>query len=312
MHGNEKMSFTAADVKALRDTTGAGMMDCKKALQENDGNMEAAVDWLRAKGIAKADKKAGRTAAEGLIGIAADATSAVVVEVNCETDFAARNEAFQQIVRNVAQTALGTDGSAGAVADAAYPGGEKSVKDTITEAVGSIGENMALRRSAKLSEENGVVAHYMHNAVADNLGKLGVLVSLKTSGDKEKAAAFARQVAMHVAAVNPVALTPDDVPADVADREKAIFIEQARESGKPDNIIEKMVEGRMRKFYQESALVKQAFVMNPDVTVEQALKEAGIGDDAELTGFVRFLVGEGVEKEADDFAAEVAAAAGKK
>ncbi|RLQ87979.1 translation elongation factor Ts [Notoacmeibacter ruber] len=305
------MSFTAADVKALRDQTGAGMMDCKKALQENDGDMEAAIDWLRAKGIAKADKKAGRTAAEGLIGIAAAANSAVVVEVNCETDFAARNEAFQDIVRNVAQTALGTDGSVDAVANAAYPGGEKNVKDTIAEAVGSIGENMTVRRSAKLSEENGVVANYVHNAVADNLGKLGVLVALKTSGDKEKAAAFARQVAMHVAAVNPVALTPDDIPADVAEREKSIFIEQARESGKPDNIIEKMVEGRMRKFYQESALIKQAFVMNPDVTVEQALKDAGLGDDAQITGFVRFLVGEGIEKEADDFAAEVAAAAGK-
>ncbi len=310
-YGNKIMSFTAADVKALREKTGAGMMDCKKALQENDGDIDAAVDWLRAKGIAKADKKAGRTAAEGLIGVASDANSAVVVEVNCETDFAARNDAFQTIVRHVAQSALGTDGSVEAVANAAYPGGEKNVKDTISEAVGTIGENMTLRRSQKLSQPEGVVAHYIHNAVADNLGKLGVLVALKTSGDKEKASAFARQVAMHVAAVNPVALTPDDIPADVAEREKAIFVEQARESGKPENIIEKMVEGRMRKFYQESALVKQAFVMNPDVTVEQALKDAGIGDDAELTGFVRFLVGEGIEKEEDDFAAEVAAAAGK-
>ncbi|MEO3385919.1 translation elongation factor Ts [Mesorhizobium sp. CAU 1741] len=301
------MSISAAQVKQLREMTGAGMMDCKAALAETNGDMEAAVDWLRTKGIAKADKKAGRTAAEGLIGVAADASGAVVVEVNSETDFVARNDAFQDIVRNVAQVALSTDGSIDAVGAATYPGSEKSVVDTIKDAIGTIGENMSLRRSAKLS---GTVATYIHNQVADGLGKLGVLVGVETTGDAEAARAFARQVAMHVAATNPLALTAEEVdPAAVA-REKDIFSAQARESGKPENIIEKMVEGRLRKFYEEVVLLKQAFVLNPDLTVEQALKaaEKDIGAPAKLTGFVRFALGEGIEKEESDFAAEVAAA----
>ncbi|MFP1632550.1 translation elongation factor Ts [Zhengella sp. ZM62] len=305
------MTITAAMVKELREKTGAGMMDCKTALNETAGDMEAAVDWLRAKGIAKADKKAGRTAAEGLVGIASDGPSAVVVEVNSETDFVARNEAFQELVAGIAKTALGTDGSVDAVGAATYPASGKSVADTVKDAVGTIGENLTLRRSAKLSVGKGAVATYVHNSVAEGLGKLAVLVGIETDGDAEKAAAFARQVAMHVAATNPLALTDSEVDADVAAREKAIFIEQARESGKPDNIIEKMVEGRMRKFYEEVVLLKQAFVMNPDLTVEKALAEAvkEIGAPAKLTGFVRFAVGEGVEKEETDFAAEVAAAA---
>ncbi|MEO3999768.1 translation elongation factor Ts [Mesorhizobium sp. CAU 1732] len=305
------MSISAAQVKQLRDMTGAGMMDCKTALGETNGDMEAAVDWLRTKGIAKADKKAGRTAAEGLIGVQSDATSAVVVEVNSETDFVARNDAFQDIVRNVTQVALSTDGSTEAVAAATYPGGSKTVSDTIKDAIGTIGENMSLRRVGKLSVSSGAVATYVHNAVADNLGKMGVLVAIETTGDAEAARAFARQVAMHVAATNPLALTADEVDASAVTREKDIFAAQARESGKPENIIEKMVEGRMRKFFEEVVLLKQAFVLNPDLTVEAALKaaEKDIGAPATLTGFLRFALGEGIEKEQSDFAAEVAAAA---
>jgi elongation factor Ts len=303
------MSISAAQVKQLRDMTGAGMMDCKAALAETGGDLEAAVDWLRKKGISKADKKAGRTAAEGLIGVASDGTSAVVVEVNSETDFVARNDAFQQIVRNIADVALTTDGSTEAVASASYPGSGKTVADTIKDAIGTIGENMSLRRSARLEVGQGAVATYVHNAVTDGLGKMGVLVAIETTGDAEKARAFARQVAMHVAATNPMALTIDEVdPAAVA-REKDIFADQARQSGKPENIIEKMVEGRLRKFYEEVVLLKQSFVLNPDVTVEQALKdqEKEIGAPARIAAFVRFALGEGIEKEETDFAAEVAA-----
>ncbi|MEJ6785504.1 translation elongation factor Ts [Aminobacter sp. Piv2-1] len=303
------MSISAAQVKELRELTGAGMMDCKAALAETGGDMEAAVDWLRKKGISKADKKASRTAAEGLIGVDAGVREAVVVEVNSETDFVARNAAFQEIVANVAKVALAY-GTTEAVAAAKYPGSDKSVSDTIKDAVGTIGENMSFRRSVKLSVSEGVVATYVHNAVADNLGKLGVLVAIETAGNHDAARAFARQVAMHVAATNPLALTPDEVDAAHVEREKAIFADQARQSGKPENIIEKMVEGRMRKFYEEVVLLKQAFVLNPDLTVEAALKDAEkqIGAPAKISGYIRFALGEGIEKEESDFAAEVAAA----
>jgi len=307
------MSISAAQVKELRDMTGAGMMDCKAALAETNGDMEAAVDWLRKKGISKADKKAGRTAAEGLIGAASDSSSAVVVEVNSETDFVARNAAFQEIVRNVAVVALGTDGSAQAVAAAEYPGTGKSVADTIKDAVGTIGENMSFRRSAKLSVSSGAVATYIHNAVSDGLGKMGVLVAIETTGNADAARSFARQVAMHVAATNPLALTPEEIDPAVVAREKDIYSDQARQSGKPEAIIEKMVEGRLRKFYEEVVLLKQAFVLNPDVTVEKALKDAEkeIGAPAKIAAYVRFALGEGIEKETSDFAAEVAAAVKK-
>ena len=307
------MAITAAMVKELRDKTGAGMMDCKAALNENNGDMEAAIDWLRAKGIAKADKKAGRTAAEGLVGVASDGTSAVLVEVNSETDFVARNEAFQELVRGIAAAALGTDGTLEAASNAIYAASGKTVAEQVKDAVGTIGENMSLRRVAKLSAPGGAVASYVHNQVVEGLGKLGVLVAIETTGDKDKASAFARQVAMHVAATNPLALNEDGVDADVAAREKAIFIEQARESGKPEAIIEKMVEGRMRKFFEEVALLSQAFVINPDITVGQAIKDAEkqAGAAIEVTGMARLLLGEGVEKEETDFAAEVAAAVKK-
>ena len=305
------MAISASDVKKLRDLTGAGMMDCKTALTETEGDIEAAVDWLRKKGISKADKKADRTAAEGLVAFASEGTSGVVVEVNSETDFVARNDAFQAMVSGIADIALTTDGSVEAIAASNMPGSAKSVADTIKDTIGTIGENMALRRSEKITVANGVVATYMHNVIAPekpNLGKIAVLVGLETTGDAEAALAIGRQIAMHVAAINPLALSPDEVSEEVAEREKAIFIDQARASGKPDNIIEKMVEGRMRKFFEEVALLKQAFVINPDHTVEQALKEAEgkVGAPIKITKFVRLALGEGVEKEVSDFAAEVA------
>ncbi|MCE7027326.1 translation elongation factor Ts [Jiella avicenniae] len=308
------MAISASMVKELREKTGAGMMDCKTALAETNGDMEAAIDWLRKKGISKADKKSGRTAAEGLIGVAAEGTKAVVVEVNSETDFVARNEAFQTLVRDVATVALSTDGTVEAVSGATYPGSDKTVLESVREAVATIGENMSLRRSALLSVSDGVVATYIHNQVADGLGKLGVLVALESTGDKDKLAAFGRQVAMHVAATNPLALSADEIDPAVVEREKAIFSDQARQSGKPENIIEKMVEGRLRKFYEEVVLLKQNFVINPDLTVEKALAEAekDIGAPTKIAAFVRFALGEGIERETSDFAAEVAAAAGKK
>ncbi|MBZ9810645.1 translation elongation factor Ts [Mesorhizobium sp. BR1-1-9] len=306
------MSISAAQVKELRDLTGAGMMDCKAALNETNGNMEEAVDWLRKKGISKADKKAGRTAAEGLIGVDSGVREAAVVEVNSETDFVARNAAFQEIVAKVAKVALAY-GTSEAVAAAKYPGSDKSVTDTIKDAVGTIGENMGFRRSAKLTVPHGAVATYVHNAVADGLGKLGVLVAIETTGNEHAANAFARQVAMHVAATNPMALTTEELDPAAVEREKAIFADQARQSGKPEAIIEKMVEGRLRKFYEEVVLLKQAFVLNPDITVEKALKDAEkqIGAPAKISAYLRFALGEGIEKEATDFAAEVAAAVKK-
>ncbi|WP_188719311.1 translation elongation factor Ts [Nitratireductor aestuarii] len=304
------MSVSAALVKELREMTGAGMMDCKNALTETGGDLEAAADWLRKKGISKAEKKSGRTAADGLVAVASDATSAVLVEVNSETDFVARNGAFQELVTNVARVALTTDGSRDAVAAAAYPGSEKSVEQSIKDAVATIGENMTLRRSAKLSVEKGAVASYVHNVVVEGLGKIGVLVAVETEGNADAARAFGRQVAMHVAATNPAALTDADVDPALVAREKEIFADQARQSGKPENIIEKMVEGRMRKFFEEVVLLKQNFVLNPDLTVEAALKEAEkeIGAPAKIVAFLRYALGEGIEKETTDFAAEVAAA----
>ena len=304
-------AISATMVKDLREKTGAGMMDCKAALNETAGDMEAAVDWLRTKGLAKAAKKAGRVAAEGLIGLAADDTQAALVEVNSETDFVARNEAFQELVRGVANVALGTDGSVEAIANANYPATGKSVDETIKDAIATIGENMTLRRAALLKVEDGVVATYIHNAAGDGIGKLGVLVALKSVGDKEVLFSVGRQVAMHIAATNPLAIRADEVDAAVAERERNVFIEQSRASGKPDNIIEKMVEGRMRKFFEEVALLSQAFVMNPEITVGQAVKDAEklAGAPIEVTGMARLLLGEGVEKEESDFAAEVAAVA---
>jgi len=305
------MSVTAGMVKELRDKTGAGMMDCKSALTETSGDLEAAVDWLRAKGLSKAAKKAGRVAAEGLIGVATAKDRAVMVEVNSETDFVARNAEFQKLVAGVAQAALGTDGSLAAVNAAKMPDGAK-VEDAIKAAVATIGENMTLRRAAMISVPSGSVATYVHGAVAPGLGKIGVIVGFKSAGDANKLAAIGRQVAMHVAAANPLAVRVEELDRDVVARERGVYAEQARESGKPEAIIEKMVEGRIRKFYEEVVLLSQAFVVDTEKTVAQALKaaEADVGGPIEVTKFEVFRLGEGVEKEESDFAAEVAAAAG--
>ncbi len=304
-------NITAAMVKELREKTGAGMMDCKGALSENAGDMEAAVDWLRTKGLAKAAKKAGRIAAEGLVGVVADGQSGAVVEVNSETDFVARNDNFQKMVTDISSVALSGNGNFDALLQAPYPGSSKTVQEYVTEMVGTIGENMNVRRSALVSVSTGVVASYAHSQVAPGLGKIGVLVGLESEGDTEKLAAFGKQVAMHIAATNPLALTADELDQEIVERERAIFAEQARESGKPEEIIGKMVEGRLRKFYEESVLLSQTFVIDGENTVEKAVKaaEADVGASVKLTGFVRYALGEGIEKAEDDFAAEVAAAA---
>ncbi|GGE78458.1 elongation factor Ts [Stappia taiwanensis] len=306
------MSITAAMVKELREKTGAGMMDCKGALKENDGDMEAAVDWLRTKGLAKAAKKAGRVAAEGLVGVASNGASAAVVELNSETDFVARNEAFQALIAGVSKAALEVNGDVEALAAAPFPGSDKTVEGEIKEAIATIGENMSLRRIATVAVSKGAVASYVHGAIAENMGKIGVLVGLESEGDAEAVAAFGRKIAMHIAATNPLALNVDELDADVVERERQIFAEQARESGKPENIVEKMVEGRLRKFYEEVTLVKQAFVVDPDKTVEEAVEAFAkeLGSPVKLVGFVRYALGEGIEKEEADFAAEVAAAVG--
>ncbi|MEO0343411.1 MAG: translation elongation factor Ts [Pseudomonadota bacterium] len=286
------MAITAALVKELRESTGAGMMDAKKALVETDGDMDAAVDWLRTKGLAKAAKKAGRTAAEGLVGVAVKDGMGVAVEVNSETDFVAKNADFQKMVAGITQTALGVaDIDALKEADL----GGKSVSDVVTDAVATIGENMGVRRMAKV--EGSTVASYIHTAATDGMGRIGVLVAM-SGGDE----AAAKQIAMHVAAANPQSLNVGDLDPDVVEREKKVLTDQAKESGKPDAVIEKMIEGRIKKFYSEVTLVNQAFVMDPDKTVEQFAKDAG----GEVVGFVRLEVGEGIEKEEEDFAAEVA------
>ncbi len=308
------MAITAQMVKELREKTGAGMMDCKVALQETGGDMEAAVDWLRTKGLAKAAKKAGRVAAEGLIGIAEDGRKAAIVELNSETDFVARNEQFQALVSRVAQAALGTGGSLDEVLAAQLPGAGKTVEGAITDAVATIGENMTLRRTAAIEVSEGVVAGYIHSAVAPGLGKIGVLVGMQSSGDTAKLAALGRQIAMHVAAANPLALDVGGLDPEVVARERAVFAEQARGSGKPEAIIDKMVEGRLRKFYEEAVLLKQVFVVDGERPIETVLADAAkeVGAPVSLTGFVSFRLGEGVEKEESDFAAEVAAAVGQR
>ena len=301
-------AITAQMVKDLRDKTGAGMMDCKAALKETDGDVEAAVDWLRKKGLAKAAKKAGRTAADGLVAFAVEGTKGAVVEVNSETDFVARNETFQDMVRQVAQTALTVDGDTDALKAAPYPGADKNVEEQIAEMVGSIGENMALRRSVGLSVTEGAVVPYVHTQIADQAGKIAVLVALQSAGDAGALAGLGKQLAMHVAAARPLALTVDDLDPAVVEREKSVLADQARASGKPENIIEKMVQGRLQKFYEESVLLEQVFLMDGETRIKDVVAnaKAEAGADVTLTGFARLELGEGIEKEEDDFAAEVA------
>jgi elongation factor Ts len=303
--------ITAASVKELRERTGAGMMDCKKALAEANGEMEPAIDWLRAKGLAAAAKKAGRTAAEGLVGVVVEGTRGAVVEVNSETDFVAKNELFQDFVRNVVRLALDHGTDVDALGAAAYPDGG-TVAEKLTDNIAKIGENQSLRRAAVLEVGQGVVVSYVHNQVSPGLGRIGVLVALESAASADTLQALGKQVAMHVAAAHPLALSAEDLPADLIERERAIAIEKANESGKPANIVEKMVEGGLAKFRKESALLTQLFVIDNKTPVGEvvasAAKDAGAG--IQLIGFVRYQLGEGIEKKQDDFAAEVAAAAG--
>jgi elongation factor Ts len=294
--------ITAALVKELREETGAGMMDCKKALQENDGDKEAAKDWLRKKGLATATKKSGRAASDGLVGMITDGGQGVVVEVNSETDFVARNETFQEFVRNVTKVAMTVGGDLDRLRAADYPGTGRTVEEELTHMIATIGENMNLRRSAGLSVDTGVVAGYIHNKMADDLGKIGVLVALESDGDSGKLGTLGRQIAMHVAAARPQWLSVDEVDASALDRERDVLSEQARGSGKPEEIIAKMVEGRMRKFYEEVVLLEQVFVMDTDKKIAKVVEEAAkeVGAPVKLGGFVRFELGEGVEKAAEE------------
>ncbi|MEQ1819984.1 MAG: translation elongation factor Ts [Terricaulis sp.] len=308
--------ITAALVKDLREKTGVGMMDCKKALAENNGDLEASIDWLRAKGLSKAAKKADRAAAEGIVAVAVDGAQAAVVELNSETDFVARNADFQKAAGDFAKLALKA-GDHDALLNASHGGGK--VSDSVTNLIATIGENITLRRSAKLSVGRGAIGSYVHAKVdgADNLGRIAVLVALESTGDKAKLEAVGKKIAMHIASANPLALSEAEIPADRVEREKAVIADTIKEDpkavGKPQQVLDKMLEGKMRKFFEESVLTKQAFVMNPDQTVEAALKDAekDVGAPITIKGFVRFGVGEGVEKRTDDFAAEVAAMSGK-
>ena len=303
-------NFTTADIKALRERTGAGMMDAKKALVETDGDLEAAVDALRAKGLATAQKKSSRTAAEGLIGVAVEGTKGVAVEVNSETDFVAKNDRFQDFVRSVTDVAITADSDdVEALKAKDYPTGG-TVSDKLTDNVATIGENQQIRRMKTVSVTNGVVVPYMHNAVAPNLGKIGVLVALESEADKDTLEVLGKQIAMHIAAAFPQALNADGLDADLIERERAIAKEKAAESGKPENVQDKMVEGAVAKFAKENALLSQVFVMDNKTPISEVVAKAGkdAGKPIELVDYVRFQLGEGIEKEETDFAAEVAAA----
>jgi elongation factor Ts len=304
-------NITASMVKDLRDKTGAGMMDCKAALGETNGDAEAAIDWLRKKGLMKAAKKAGRVAAEGLVGVAVGGDTGALVEVNSETDFVARNDQFKDFVKNAAEIALEIDGDLEKLLT--KPMGGATVQDELTGLIAKIGENMSVRRVAALAVKPGVVASYVHNASSPELGKIGVLVGLKSEGDKAKLSAFGKQLAMHVAAAAPLALTPEHLSADVIERERNVQRELAKQSGKPDNVIDKMIEGRMRKFYEESVLMSQIFVIDGETPVNKAVEKLAkeIGQPVEVVGFVRFQVGEGIEKTDGDFTDEVNKLAGR-
>ena len=305
--------ISASMVKELRERTGAGMMDCKKALSETNGEMEPAIDWLRAKGLSAAAKKAGRTAAEGLVGVTVEGHHGAAVEINSETDFVAKNELFQDFVRNVAKLALTHGTDVEALGATAYPGGG-TVTEALTENIAKIGENQSLRRAVILEVNEGAVVPYVHNQVAPGLGKIGVLVALESAASADVLISLGKQIAMHVAAAHPLALTAEDLPADLIERERGIALEKAKESGKPQAMVEKMVEGGLAKFRKEHALTTQLFVMDNKTPVAEVVAAAAkdAGTEIKLAGFVRFQLGEGIEKKESDFAAEVAAAAGTK
>ncbi len=304
-------NISASMVKELREMTGAGMMDCKKALIETSGEMEASVDLLRTKGLAKAAKKSGRTAAEGLVGVVTKEGVGALVEINSETDFVARNPEFQAFAKACASLALQNNGDLEGLLAAPVDGGA-TVAETLSSLIAKIGENMAVRRTAVLSASPGVVASYVHNAVAPGLGKIGVLIALQSSADADKLNALGKQLAMHVAATSPLALDVASLDPELVARERAIFAEQARESGKPENIVEKMVEGRLRKFYEESVFLSQVFVIDGETRIGKVLENATkeFGASVEIAGYLRFAVGEGIEKPSEDFAAEVNSVAG--
>ena len=303
--------ITAAAVKDLRERSGAGMMDCKKALTENNGDMEAAIDWLRTKGLATAAKKSGRTAAEGLVGVAVAGKKGAAVEVNSETDFVAKNDQFQEFVRTVSQLALETGDDIDALANAAYPGGG-TVAEKLTSNIATIGENQQLRRAKVVSVNEGAVVSYVHNAAGAGIGKIGVLVALEGSAPVDQIEALGKQLAMHIAAASPLALHEEGLDEALVERERAIAMEKAAGSGKPQNIIEKMVQGAIAKFRKENALTSQLFVMDNKTPIKDVIAAAAkdAGGSIALTDYVRFQLGEGIEKETSDFAAEVAAAAG--
>ncbi len=304
--------ITAALVKELRANTGAGMMDCKRALTESGGDMDAAIAWLRKKGLAAAAKKAGRVTAEGLVGIAVDGSAGAVVEVNAETDFVARNETFQDFVKTVAGLALQTGGDLEALKGAAYPDAARTVEEQLTDLVATIGENLRIRRAEVLTVESGVLASYVHNALVPGLGKIGVLVAVEAPAGTAELEVLGKRLAMHVAAVNPQAVSHEDLDPAAVDRERDILREQARATGKPDDIIEKMVEGRLRKYYEEVTLLDQTYVIDGESKVGKVLEAAAedAGGAVAVKGFVRFLLGEGIERQTGDLAADVAAALG--
>ena len=303
--------ITASMVKELRTKTGAGMMDCKKALQENDGDMDAAVDWLRKKGLAAAAKKSGRVAAEGLVALRTEGNKGAVIELNSETDFVARNEQFQKLAADMVEAAVKVGDDVAAILASDHPNGG-SIQDQLTSAIATIGENMNLRRASVLEVDKGVVSGYVHGASADGLGKIAGLVALESEGDADKLKAFGKQLAMHIAATNPRAVSIEDMDQEAVAHEREVLSAQARESGKPENIIEKMVEGRIRKFYQEVVLLEQTFVIDGESKVAKAVEAAAkdAGAPIKVAGFVRLALGEGIEKKEDDFAAEVASMAG--
>jgi elongation factor Ts len=303
---------TAALVKELREKSGAGMMDCKKALVENDGDVELAIDWLRTKGLSKAAKKADRIAAEGLVAMAVSGNAGAMIELNAETDFVARNVLFQGAAKSIAQAAL-TVGADVEALNAAKTAEGEVVTDMLANLIATIGENMVLRRAARFEVSKGAVASYVHNATAPDLGRIGVLVAVESEGDEATLRELGRKIAMHVAATQPLSLSTDDLDPEAVERERAIFTEQALESGKPAGVVEKMVEGRIRKFFEEVVLLKQAFVMNPDLTVEQLVADTAktLGTPVVIKGFARLALGEGIEKKTEDFAAEVVAVSGQ-
>jgi len=303
--------ITASLVKELREKSGAGMMDCKKALSETGGELDAAVDWLRTKGLAAAAKKAGRIASEGLVGVSVEGLRGAVVEVNAETDFVARNDDFQGFVATVSSLAAAT-GDLDALKAAQYPGGGHTVAEELTDMIATIGENMNLRRVAVLEVDRGVVSSYVHNAMTPGLGKIGVLVALQSDGDAAKLEALGKQIAMHIAAANPQSVSQDDLDPEMLERERQVLADQARESGKPEEIIEKMLVGRLRKYYEEVCLLDQVFVIDGETKIAKVLEAQAkdVGGAIAVKGFVRFALGEGIEKKQEDFASEVAAVAG--